>query len=155
MKSSSLSMSQDFPRRMASPYRPPPRGDFHPLQHFFFISVCHFSRLIQEHVFSIQLHQSPNRTIVPDLNADRGLQPARSPAIDTGIHEGRLTATLMQLASDSFSRANHLPAHDERKVYSVVFHLFALFFCVELCCLYAFMYFSFNVISENVICVIF
>lgn len=59
---------------------------------------------------------------------------------------------LMQLASDSFIRANHLPVHDETKVYSVVFHLFALFFCVELCCLYAFMYFSFIVISENVMC---
>uniref|UniRef100_A0A672P197 Tight junction protein ZO-2-like n=1 Tax=Sinocyclocheilus grahami TaxID=75366 RepID=A0A672P197_SINGR len=30
MKSSSLSMSQDSPRRMPSPYRPPPRGDFSP-----------------------------------------------------------------------------------------------------------------------------
>uniref|UniRef100_A0A8C2E6B1 Tight junction protein 3 n=1 Tax=Cyprinus carpio TaxID=7962 RepID=A0A8C2E6B1_CYPCA len=30
MKSSSLSKSQDFPRRMPSPYRPPPKGDFSP-----------------------------------------------------------------------------------------------------------------------------
>lgn len=83
MKPSSLSMSQDFPRRMASPYRPPPRGDFHSLARFSFNSVSQFcghsSRLI--HVFSIQLRQSPIRTIVPDLNA------ARSPAIDTGTHE--------------------------------------------------------------------
>uniref|UniRef100_A0A8C1WFI5 Tight junction protein 3 n=1 Tax=Cyprinus carpio TaxID=7962 RepID=A0A8C1WFI5_CYPCA len=39
MKSSSLSKSQDFPRRMPSPYRPPPRGDFHPIAHFSFNSV--------------------------------------------------------------------------------------------------------------------
>uniref|UniRef100_A0A8C1ZB56 Tight junction protein 3 n=1 Tax=Cyprinus carpio TaxID=7962 RepID=A0A8C1ZB56_CYPCA len=83
MKSSSLSKSQDFPRRMPSPYRPPPRGDFHPIAHFSFNSVSHFlADSFKSMFFSIQLHQSPNRTIVPDLNADR------SPIIDTGTHEG-------------------------------------------------------------------
>uniref|UniRef100_A0A9J8BZY6 Tight junction protein 3 n=2 Tax=Cyprinus carpio TaxID=7962 RepID=A0A9J8BZY6_CYPCA len=59
MKSSSLSKSQDFPRRMPSPYRPPPRGDFHPIAHFSFNSVSHFlADSFKSMFFSIQLYSS-------------------------------------------------------------------------------------------------
>lgn len=44
-------------------------------------------------VFSLQ-HQNLNRMITSHLHVDRARQPAKSPAIDTGIHEGVPVAAL-------------------------------------------------------------